>query len=122
MHKITLAAACMALVGCASSMNPLLPAGRMNVAGIIAPCSPDRRGAQACGDAIFNTTVISQIHKGQSQSEVRNIMRHDAERREVDRFTESWGYLTNYKNQMMTWITFTDRTVSSLTHEVVEGH
>lgn len=49
-------------------------------------------------------------------------MGHEAERREVGAFTESWGYLTSYKNQMMTWITFTDRTVSSMTHEIVGGH
>jgi len=123
MYKITLAVACMVLVSCAASMNPALPAGRMIVPGdILAPCSPDRRGAQSCEDAQFNTSVISQIHKGQSQSEVRGIMRHDAERREVGGSVESWGYLTSYKNQMVTWITFTDRTVSSITHEIVEGH
>ncbi|HYS52835.1 MAG TPA: hypothetical protein VER58_03595 [Thermoanaerobaculia bacterium] len=49
-------------------------------------------------------------------------MRHDAERREVEGLTESWGYLTSYKNQMITWITFTDWTVSWLTHEIVKGH
>ena len=49
-------------------------------------------------------------------------MGHDAEKREADGFTESWGYLTSYKNHMMTWITFTDRTVSSMTHEIVGGH
>ncbi|PYQ60002.1 MAG: hypothetical protein DMF58_09640 [Acidobacteria bacterium] len=123
MHKITLAVACVALAGCAASMTPSLPMGRINVAGgILAPCSPDHRGARACDDALFNTSVISQIHKGQSQNEVRGIMRHDAEKREVDGFTESWGYLTSYQNQMITWITFTDRKVSSLTHEIVEGH
>ena len=120
MYKITLAVACVVLAGCAASTNPLRPAGKMNVAGVTEPCSPDHRGAQACGDALFNTTVISQIHKGQTQSEVRGIMRHDAERREADGLTESWGYLTSYKNQMITWITFTNRTVSSLTHEIVE--
>ena len=93
----------------------------MNVADLIAPCSPDRRGSQSCGDALSNGMAISQIHKGQSQSEVRTIMGHDAERREVRGSTESWGYLTSYKNQMFTWITFTDRTVSSMTHEVVGG-
>jgi hypothetical protein len=92
------------------------------VAAIIAPCSADGRGSQACGDALFNGTVISQIHKGQTQSEVRTIMQHDAERREVGGSTESWGYLTSYKNHMVTWITFTDRTVSSMTHEIVGGH
>lgn len=92
----------------------------MNIAGSIAPCSPDRRGAQACGNALFNTTVISQIHKGQTRSEVREIMRHDAEKHEIKGAIESWGYLTSYKNKMITWITFTDHTVSSLTHEVLE--
>lgn len=48
-------------------------------------------------------------------------MGHDAEKREVGGFTESWGYLTSYKNRMMTWITFTDRKVSSMTHEIVGG-
>jgi hypothetical protein len=123
MYKITLAVACMVLVSCAASIRPSLPAGRMIVPGdILAPCSPDRRGAQSCEAALFNSSVISQIHKGQSQSEVRGIMRHDAERRELGGSTESWGYLTSYKNQMVTWITFTDRTVSSLSHEIVEGH
>jgi hypothetical protein len=123
MYKITLAVACLVLVSCAASVRPSLPAGRMNVTGgILAPCSPDRRGAQSCEDARFNTSVISQIHEGQSRSEVRGIMRHDAERREFGGSVESWGYLTSYKNQMVTWITFTNRTVSSITHEIVEGH
>lgn len=123
MHKITLAVACMALFGCAASISPLLPAGRMSVPGdILAPCSPDRRGAQSCEDARFNGTNISQIHNGQTQAEVRSIMRHDAERREANGFTESWGYFTSYKNRMITWITFTDRTVTSLSHEIVELH
>jgi hypothetical protein len=122
MHKITLAFAGMALAGCAASITPSLPAGRLNVGDIIAPCSPDRRGSQTCGDAFLNGTVISQIHKGQTEGEVRAIMGHDAERREVKGSTESWGYLTSYKNQMITWITFTDRTVSSMTHEIVGGH
>jgi hypothetical protein len=120
MHKITLAIACLTLAGCVASTNRSIPEGQMNLAGVIRPCSPDRRGAQPCGNALFNTTVISQIHKGQTQSEVRGIMRHDAERREVEGLTESWGYLTSYKNQMITWITFTNHTVSSLTHEILE--
>jgi len=123
MYKITLAVAFVALAGCAASVTPLLPAGRMTVpADVVAPCSPDHRGSQACADALVNAGVISQIHAGQSETEVRSIMGHAAERREVGAFTESWGYLTSYKNQMMTWITFTDRTVSSLTHEMVGGH
>ncbi len=91
----------------------------MNVAKAIRPCQPDRRGAEACRNASFNATVISQIQKGQTPTEVRAIMRHDAERREVTSFTESWGYLTSYENKMLTWITFTDRKVTSLSHEVL---
>lgn len=122
-HRLTLAVACVMLAGCAASVTPLLPPGRMNVAGeVLVPCSPDRRGAQACEDALSNATGISKIHKGQTESEVRTIMRHDAERLEVGGSTESWGYLTSYNHQMVTWITFTDRTVSSLTHEIVGGH
>lgn len=49
-------------------------------------------------------------------------MGRDPEKREVARFTESWGYLTSYKNRMITWVTFTDGTVTSLTHEIVGGH
>jgi len=123
MTKITLGVAVVALAGCAASMTPRLPAGRMTVpTDVVAPCSPDRRGSQQCADALVNSAVISQIHLGQSQTEVRTIMGHAAERREVGAFTESWGYLTSYNNQMMTWITFTDRSVSSLTHEIVGGH
>jgi penicillin V acylase-like amidase (Ntn superfamily) len=91
----------------------------MNVAEAVRPCQPDRRGAEACGHAAFNATVISQIQKGQTPADVRAIMRHDAERREVTSLTESWGYLTSYDNKMMTWITFTDRKVTSLSHEVL---
>ena len=83
------------------------------------PCNPDRRGSQACANAIFNATVIGQIHKGQSQDDVRGIMRHDPERREIQRLTESWGYMTSYRNNMITWITFTDDRVSSLSHESI---
>jgi len=117
-----MAVACLALAACATTNPPANPAGRMNVAGNIGPCYPDHRDDQACGNALFNTTVISQIHKGQTETEVRGIMRHDAEKRELNGSTESWGYLTSYKNQMITWITFTDRTVSSLSHEVNEVH
>ena len=123
MQKLTLAVASIALAGCAAFTSPALPSRRLNLADVIAPpCSPDRRGSQSCGDALSNATVISQVHTGQSETEVRSIMGHDAEKREVDGLTESWGYLTSYKDQMMTWITFTDRTVTSMTHEVVGGH
>jgi len=116
---VVLSAALLTLIGCTSVVTSAGPAGGMNQAGAIQPCFPDRRDAQSCGDAIFNATVIAQIHKGQSRGDVRGIMRHDAERREFQGVTESWGYMTSYKDKMITWITFTDHQVSSLTHEAL---
>jgi hypothetical protein len=69
------------------------------------------------GNAIFNETVIAQIHTGQTLTDVRAIMRHEAERRTVDGGNESWGYITNYGDKVMTWIAFTDRKVSSITQQ-----
>jgi hypothetical protein len=107
----------LALTGCVTAMNKALPPGRMSDAGVIRPCHRDHRDAQACGNAIFNQTVIAQIHMGQTLTDVRAIMRHDAERRTVEGANESWGYLTNYEDKIMTWITFTDRKVSAITKE-----
>jgi hypothetical protein len=117
MKRTLLAAsvAILALTGCTSAMNSALPPGRMNEAGNIRPCHRDHRDAQACGNAIFNDGVIAQIHTGQTLTDVRAIMRHDAERRTVDGSNESWGYITNYNDKMMTWIAFTDRKVSGVT-------
>ena len=115
---VLLSIASFALTGCTTVLTRSA-AGQMNEAGAIQPCSPDGRDAQACGNAVFNATVIAQVHKGQSRGDVRGIMRHDAERRETRGLTESWGYMTSYENKMITWITFTDLQVSSLSHEDV---
>ena len=117
MKRTLLAAsvAIVALTGCTTAMNSALPPGRMNEAGNIRPCHRDHRDAQACGNAIFNETVIAQIHTGQTLGDVRAIMRHDAERRTVDGTNESWGYITNYNDKLMTWIAFTDQKVSAVT-------
>ena len=107
----------LALTGCTTAMNSALPPGRMNEAGTIRPCHRDHRDAQACGNAIFNETVIAQIHTGQTLTDVRAIMRHEAERRTVDGENEKWGYITNYDDKVMTWISFTDRKVSAVTQQ-----
>ena len=109
--------ASLTILGCTSVMNWALPPGRMNEAGTIRPCHRDHRDAQACGNALFNQTVITQIHTGQTLTDVRAIMRHEAERRTVDGLNESWGYITNYDNKVMTWIAFTDRKVSGITQQ-----
>lgn len=116
---LSIASLALALAGCTAATELTLPAGRMTVAGDIRPCEPDRRGAQSCGNAIANAPLITQVHIGQTPADVRAIMRHDAERLEVGSLTESWGYLTSYENKMMTWITFTNQKVTSLSHEVL---
>ena len=114
---LALSAAALTLAGCTSAMNSALPPGRMDEAGTIRPCHRDHRDAQACGNAIFNKGVIAQIHPGQTPADVRAIMRHDAERRTVDGSVESWGYITDYEAKQMTWITFADQKVSSVTQQ-----
>jgi hypothetical protein len=118
---IAISVAALAFLGCASVMKTTAPPpGRMNDASSIGPCHGDRRDAQACGDAIFNESVIAQIHTGQTLSDVRAIMRHEAERRAVDGSNESWGYVTDYNDKVMvmTWIGFTDWKVSSVTRQL----
>jgi len=89
----------------------------MSEAGAIRPCHNDHRDAQACGNALFNEGVIAQIHTGQTLTDVRAIMRHEAERRTVDGANESWGYITSYGDKVMTWIAFTDQKVTSVTQQ-----
>src|ERR1044071_913285 len=119
MKKILLAisVAALALTGCTATLNTALPPGRMSEPGTIRPCHRDYRDAQACGNAIFNQTVIAQIHTGQTLTDVRAIMRHEAERRTVDGANESWGYITNYDDKVMTWIAFTDHKVTAVTQQ-----
>lgn len=112
---LALSIAAITLTGCTAVMNKALPPGRMSEEGTIRPCHRDHRDAQACGNAIFNKSVIGEIHPGQTLTDVRAIMRHDPELRTVDGSNESWGYITNYGEKVMTWITFTDRKVSSIT-------
>ena len=114
---LAISAAALTFVSCTTAMNSALPPGRMNEAGTIRPCHRDHRDAQACGNALFNETVIGSIHTGQTLTDVRAIMRHEAERRTVDGANESWGYITNYSDKVMTWIAFTDRKVTSITQQ-----
>ena len=108
----------LALYACTSTAPAAPAAGSMSAGGSIQQCTGTGRDVQACGNAIFNATVIEGIHHGQTSTEVRAIMKHAAERREIAANVESWGYITSYQNKMLTWITFTDDRVSSLSHEI----
>ena len=117
---LAISIAALTFIGCTSAMDTALRPGRTNEAATIPPCHGDYRDAQACGNAIFNETVIAQVHTGQTPTDVRAIMRHEAERRTADGSNESWGYLTDYNDKVMvmTWIAFTDWKVSSVTRQL----
>lgn len=88
--------------------------GDLRPNGTITPCGGHHTDPQACGHATFNSRVIGQVHAGATMQEVRDIMKHDAERRTIDGNRESWGYITDYQAEMMTWIVFTDGKVSAM--------
>jgi len=117
---LAISIAALTFLACTSARNAVPPAERMNEAGAIPPCHGDYRDAQACGNAIFNESVIAQIHTGQTLTDVRAIMGHEAERRTVDGSNESWGYVTDYNDKVMvmTWIAFTERKVSAVTQQL----
>jgi len=119
MKKLILAVsiAGLALSGCTSAMNTVKKPGRMNESGEIRPCHRDDYDAQSCGNAIFNAKVIGKIHVGQPMSDVKAIMRHEAEKRRTDGTFESWGYITDYENREMTWVAFDEGTVTAIHKE-----
>lgn len=119
MRKLILGVSIAGLVlsGCTSAMNTVWKPGRMDESGNIRPCHRDEYDAQSCGNAIFNSKVIGKIHVDQPMSDVRAIMRHEAERRRADGAYESWGYVTDYENREMTWIAFGDGKVTSISKE-----
>lgn len=121
MKTVLLAVSVAALTfsSCTSATNTALPSGRMNE-GALRTSPGDPRDAHAPANAVFNQKGIAQIHAGQTASDVRAIMQHEAERRTVDGSSESWGYVTddNDKVMVMTWINFTGLKVSSVTRQV----
>jgi hypothetical protein len=49
-----------------------------------------------------------------TMNDVRSVMEHDAEQKTIDSSSESWGYLTDYEAEKMTWIIFTDGKVTGM--------
>src|SRR5829696_4293533 len=97
---------------CSSPGGILLPDGR------ITPCPDWHTDNQACGYALFNARVIGQVRLGQTQDDVRTIMKHAPERREASmsdgRRSEIWMYITDYQAELMTALTFTDGVLTSI--------
>jgi len=78
------------------------------------PCEGFHKDLQACERAYKNSLVIGKVKIGQSPEEVRAVMGRDHERREATAETESWGYLTNYADQLLTTISFRNGRVTEL--------
>ena len=101
------------LTACSYATNPHA-AGTLLENGTIARCHGNHTDQQACGNALFNAKVIGQVQPGQTKEEVRAIMKHEPERRELSANQETWMYITDYSVELMTAITFTDGRVSGL--------
>lgn len=98
---------------CSYAVNPH-EAGTLIADGKIAACHGNHTDAQACGNAIWNAKALTQIHAGQTMAEVRKIMAHDAERRELAGTVETWTYISDYSAEKATTIIFTDGKVTGL--------
>ena len=103
-RSILLLAGSLLLTGCAMS-------GHYQSSG---PCEGFHKDQQACQRAYENSLVIGKVKVGQSLAEVRAIMGKDPERREATSETESWGYLTDYANHLVTTIVFKNGVVAEL--------
>jgi hypothetical protein len=78
------------------------------------PCRGFHTDQLACQRAAENPAVIGKVKVGQSPAEVRQIMGKDPERRQVTTNTETWGYLTDYMDQLLTVIVFKNGTVAGI--------
>lgn len=81
------------------------------------PCKGFHKDQTACQSAAENSSAIGNVNLGQSTEEVREIMGKGPERREADKDTEKWGYLTNYRGYLYTYITFKNNAVVKILSE-----
>jgi hypothetical protein len=88
--------------------------GTMDTQGHISGCGGYHTDDEACGRAMFNAPLLAKIHAGMTAEEVRALMRHDAERREISGNTETWFYMSDYDAERMTAIEFADGKVTAM--------
>ena len=108
------------LVCCTSVLGPLrdhtAPPGLLNEQGTINPCHGDEADPQQCGNALFNARHVGLIRVGLGRDEVRALMHHDPDGREVrdagGNVSERWTYLTDYRRRLTTVVVFTDGRVT----------
>ena len=99
-------AALLGLLACTPMLNQTSPPGVLRADGTISPCHGYVMDDKACGAAIWNAKVIGKVEAGQTKEQVRAIMQHDPERREIREGRESWSYITDYGRELMTTIVF----------------
>ena len=104
LRSILLAVGSLLLTACAVS-------GHYESSG---PCRGFHTDQLACQRAAEKSAVIGKVKAGQSRAEVRQIMGKDPERREVTTNTETWVYLTNYMDQLLTVIVFKNGAVAEI--------
>ncbi len=78
------------------------------------PCQGWHTDKEGCVRAHENSLSIGKVQIGQSTAQVRTIKGRDPERRNVVSGIEQWGFLTDYANELLTTVTFTNGTVSEI--------
>jgi hypothetical protein len=98
-------------LGCVDTLQDAAhPPGQMDPSGTIYPCHGWESDKQLCGNAKFFSGVLKNVAIGQTQEQVRSIMKRDPWRREASGeeslVIEKWGYPTSYEDERMVWLTF----------------
>lgn len=117
-RRSLLVGACWLLSLATGTLTLACSAGQLGDNGRITPCHGHHTSPEDCGRAQFNAPLLPKIQLGQSKDEVLAIMRHPAERFEAksehDHKYETWIYMQNYDNELMTAIVFTDGKVTEI--------
>jgi len=98
-------------VAAAGCVHRLVTQGKM-INGRIQPCAGNHMDPQACGNALHNAPLLSELKLGQTKEEVLVIMKHEAERHEAQvvdgKAVEVWAYMQDYGSERMTAVVFAD--------------
>ena len=78
------------------------------------PCEGWHTDNAACLLAHKNANAIGKVQLGQTLDEVRSVMGKEPERRSAVAGQESWGYLTDYSDHLITTVIFTNGIVTEI--------
>lgn len=93
----------------------------MTVDGSVNPCHGYRTNHQACGDAIYNSKVVSKLALGMSVGDARAMFKREPERK-VQEFQDNqpyevWWLLTDYDRSITTRLEFRSGKLVSIRQE-----